>query len=120
MSATGDRAGEARNLAAGGGGRQTRQERGRADLPGPPDGDSILPMTPTARPVEPDPGIVRIGPFAGFVPRFDELIASSSSMVLYFIHSRRWRENHDAAIKAFLGREGTAWRSSCRTWKTTS
>jgi hypothetical protein len=28
-------------------------------------------------------------------------------MVLYFIHSRRWRENHDAAIKAFLGRNGT-------------
>jgi hypothetical protein len=29
-------------------------------------------------------------------------------MELYFIHSRRWRENHDAAIKAFLAREGTA------------
>jgi hypothetical protein len=28
-------------------------------------------------------------------------------MTLYFIHSRRWRENHDAAIKAFLGRNGT-------------
>jgi hypothetical protein len=28
-------------------------------------------------------------------------------MVLYFIHSRRWRENHDASIKAFLGRENT-------------
>ncbi|HEU5261128.1 MAG TPA: hypothetical protein VFU41_06865 [Gemmatimonadales bacterium] len=28
-------------------------------------------------------------------------------MVLYFIHSRRWRENHDAAIKAFLSRDGT-------------
>ena len=28
-------------------------------------------------------------------------------MVLHFIHSRRWRENHDAAIKAFLGRTGT-------------
>jgi hypothetical protein len=28
-------------------------------------------------------------------------------MSLYFIHSRRWRENHDAAIKAFLGRDGT-------------
>ena len=22
-------------------------------------------------------------------------------MALYFIHSRRWRENHDAAIKAY-------------------
>jgi hypothetical protein len=28
-------------------------------------------------------------------------------MVLYFIHSRRWRENHDAAIKAFLARGDT-------------
>ena len=54
------------------------------------------------------PGIVRVASFAGFVPRFDELIAASRSMVLYFIHSRRWRENHDAAIKGFLGREGTS------------
>jgi hypothetical protein len=29
-------------------------------------------------------------------------------MSVYFIHSRRWRENHDAAIKAFLSREGTS------------
>ncbi len=65
-------------------------------------------MTPIPSPVEPDPGIVRIGPFAGFVPRFDELIASASTMALYFIHSRRWRENHDAAIKAFLSREGAS------------
>ena len=53
-------------------------------------------------------GIVRVGMFAGFVQRFDELIASSTQMVLYFIHSRRWRENHDATIKAFLAREGTS------------
>jgi hypothetical protein len=52
-------------------------------------------------------GIVRVGPFAGFYQRFEELIASSTRMVLYFIHSRRWRENHDAAIKTFLKREGT-------------
>jgi hypothetical protein len=62
---------------------------------------------PTPSTSEP-PGIIRVGSFAGFVPRFDDLIGSSSSMVLYFIHSRRWRENHDAAIKAFLGRENTA------------
>jgi hypothetical protein len=60
---------------------------------------------PTA---ESSSGIVRVGPFAGFVQRFDELIASCSAMTLYFIHSRRWRENHDAAIKAFLDREGTS------------
>ena len=56
---------------------------------------------------EPLAGIVRVGPFAGFYQRFEELIAESNRMVLYFIHSRRWRENHDAAIKAFLGRNGT-------------
>jgi hypothetical protein len=51
--------------------------------------------------------IVRVAPFTGFVPRFDELITASSRMVVYFIHSRRWRENHDATIKTFLAREGT-------------
>jgi len=56
---------------------------------------------------EPTAGIVRTGPFAGFYQRFEELIAESTQMVLYFIHSRRWRENHDAAIKAFLRRPGT-------------
>jgi hypothetical protein len=65
-------------------------------------------MTLTPPASEPDSGIVRVGPFAGLVFRFDELIAASSSMVVYFIHSRRWRENHDAAIKAFMGREGTS------------
>ena len=49
-------------------------------------------------------GLLHLGPFAGFVPRFEELIASASRMELFFIHSRRWRENHDAAIKAFLAR----------------
>jgi hypothetical protein len=52
-------------------------------------------------------GIVRVAPFAGFFQRFEELIGSSTQMTLHFIHSRRWRENHDAAIKAFLGRDRT-------------
>src|SRR3954468_7144807 len=52
-------------------------------------------------------GIIRVGPFAGFYQRFEDLIGESTRMALYFIHSRRWRENHDAAIKAFLGRNGT-------------
>lgn len=52
-------------------------------------------------------GILRVGPFAGFYGRFEDLIASSNQMVLYFIHSRRWRENHDAAVKAFLKRDQT-------------
>jgi len=51
--------------------------------------------------------IVRVDSFTAFVPRFEELIASATRMTVYFIHSRRWRENHDAAIKAFLGRQGT-------------
>src|ERR687890_155286 len=53
-------------------------------------------------------GIVRVGPFAGFYDRFEELIGTCTRMVLYFFHSRRWRENHDAAIKAFLARNGTS------------
>jgi hypothetical protein len=52
-------------------------------------------------------GIVRVGPFAGFYQRFEDLIGSSTRMALYFIHSRRWRENHDAAIRAFLERPET-------------
>jgi len=48
-----------------------------------------------------------VGPFAGFYQRFEELIVSSNRMVLYFIHSRRWRENHGAAIKTFLARGDT-------------
>ncbi|HEY0350654.1 MAG TPA: hypothetical protein VGC48_00930 [Gemmatimonadales bacterium] len=56
---------------------------------------------------EPMAGIVRVGPFAGFYQRFEDLIAESTQITLYFIHSRRWRENHDAAIKAFLRRPGT-------------
>jgi len=52
--------------------------------------------------------ILRIDSFTAFVPRFEELIASTTNMAVYFIHSRRWRENHDAAIKAFVARQGTA------------
>jgi hypothetical protein len=59
-------------------------------------------LTPSSPP--PSPGIVRISPFAALVGRFDELIASSRSMVLYFIHSRRWRENHASAIRSFMSR----------------
>src|SRR5436189_192215 len=45
-------------------------------------------------------GILRVAPFAGFVQRFDDLIGSTTTMSLYFIHSRRWRENHDGAVIA--------------------
>jgi hypothetical protein len=63
--------------------------------------------SPSPSPSDPLAGIVRVGPFAGLYHRFEELIASSSRMIVYFIHSRRWRENHDAALRAFLGRKGT-------------
>jgi hypothetical protein len=53
------------------------------------------------------PAVVRVAPFKAFMERFEELLGSSNRLVLYFIHSRRWRENHDAALKAFLAREGT-------------
>ena len=59
-------------------------------------------------PQESQSGIVHVGPFAGFVQRFESLIASSTHMEVYFIHSRRWRENHAAAIKTFLAKEGTS------------
>lgn len=52
-------------------------------------------------------GIIRVAPFAGFYQRFEELIAASTHLTLHFIHSRRWRENHDAAIKAFVARDQT-------------
>ena len=53
-------------------------------------------------------GLVQVGAFTVFVPRFEELIASATRMQIFFIHSRRWRENHDAAIKAFLARPETS------------
>jgi hypothetical protein len=66
-------------------------------------------MTLSPAPASPPaPGIVRLVPFRELVPRFDELITGSTTMVLYFIHSRRWRENHDTAIKAFMSREGSS------------
>ncbi|HEX6104413.1 MAG TPA: hypothetical protein VFZ26_02440 [Gemmatimonadales bacterium] len=60
----------------------------------------------TAAPTPPHAfgGLVHVGAFSRLVPRFEELIAGATRMELFFIHSRRWRENHDAAIKAFLAR----------------
>lgn len=64
---------------------------------------SSVPAPSPAGPSE----IIRVDTFTGFVPRFEELIASATRMTVYYIHSRRWRENHDAAIKAFVARQGT-------------
>jgi hypothetical protein len=63
---------------------------------------SLPPPDPT-----PDAEIVQVAPFAAFVPRFEELLASATRLTVYFIHSRRWRENHDSAIRAMLARPGT-------------
>jgi hypothetical protein len=60
---------------------------------------------PAARAASAD--LVRLGTFGSFYQRFEDLLAESSSMSLYFIHPRRWRENHDAGIKSFLRRGGT-------------
>ncbi len=64
-------------------------------------------MTATPSP-DPLAGLLQVGAFTVFVPRFEELIASATRMQIFFIHSRRWRENHDAAIKAFLARPETS------------
>lgn len=56
---------------------------------------SLLPM-----------GILRSTMFEHFSD-FDRLIRRAHEITLYFIHSRRWRENHDTALQAFL-REGSA------------
>jgi hypothetical protein len=69
---------------------------------------------------DPLPGILRVGAFAGFYQRFEDLIRDSTRMTLYFIHSRRWRENHDAAIKSFLRRKDTTVEISSRTSRATS
>lgn len=47
-------------------------------------------------------GINEIGFFEDFVAAFPECIESSSSLITMFIHSRRWRENNNAAINKFL------------------
>jgi hypothetical protein len=66
-------------------------------------GDVLAPVSPDAM-----AGIARLDTFGSFFQRFEQLIGSAGRMSLYFIHSRRWRENHDAALKAFLGRDGTS------------
>jgi len=47
-------------------------------------------------------GIAKVGYFSEFNDVFKELIPKSDEMTLYFIHSRRWRENHADLLDAFL------------------
>jgi hypothetical protein len=53
------------------------------------------------------PSLSRIGFFGEFVDIFPVLLGKAYDVVLYFIHSRRWRENHDAHIRDFLTRPRT-------------
>lgn len=46
----------------------------------------------------------RHGFFEDYTERFSELFAQAESLTVYFIHSRRWRENHRHEINAFLAR----------------
>lgn len=39
---------------------------------------------------------------------FDMLLGSSKTITLYFIHSRRWREDHIDELRGFLTRRGTS------------
>lgn len=51
--------------------------------------------------------IIHTGVFNDFVEIFRDLFSKSKGEITtYFIHSRRWRENHDAEIRAHLERGG--------------
>ena len=53
------------------------------------------------------PALKRLDWFSRFLPLFPELIASSNNIVLYFIHSRRWREDNDKYLREFLRRSNS-------------
>lgn len=46
----------------------------------------------------------RYGFFEDYTPRFSELFTKTNNVVAYFIHSRRWRENHRHELNAFLAK----------------
>lgn len=48
--------------------------------------------------------IARSAFFSDFYTSFPALIENSSKITLLFIHSRRWRENHDGSLKQFLSK----------------
>lgn len=53
------------------------------------------------------PGLVQARLFVDFVEEFKVLLGSARRLSLYFIHSRRWRENHNDQIVEFIERAGT-------------
>jgi len=55
------------------------------------------------------PGILRAGMFEDFTNEFDNLIDECTNMTTFFIHSRRWRENHNERLRQFLSRADSSW-----------
>lgn len=49
-----------------------------------------------------NPGLIGSRLFTDYKDEFDELIRSSTTMTLYFIHSRRWRHNHAESLNVFF------------------
>ena len=52
-------------------------------------------------------GVIRVLPFSECVSEFSKLIGNTSRVETSFIHSRRWRENHQEALEEFLERDRT-------------
>jgi hypothetical protein len=50
-------------------------------------------------------GVVRYSFFDELSPYFAVLLNKCRALTLYFIHSRRWRENHHEALKQFLSKD---------------
>lgn len=47
-------------------------------------------------------GVFKVGFFENYNDLFYEKIRNTNSLTLMFIHSRRWRENHNETIRTFL------------------
>jgi hypothetical protein len=52
-------------------------------------------------------GLGKYGYFEDFVSEFSSLIEEANFIDLMFIHSRRWRENHNRAIRRFLSKSNS-------------
>lgn len=47
-------------------------------------------------------GVAKVGYFSEFSNTFNKLIPEAEEMTLFFVHSRRWRENNSDLIEKFL------------------
>lgn len=52
-----------------------------------------------------DHSLIKIGLFSDFTEDFKKLFIDASEIILYFIHSRRWRENNLDLIRIYLEKE---------------